>query len=197
MRHATAILITLLLFVSFQSCSTAKKATAKEETRQETAAAFDQQKATNETAAATFDQAILEQILNRVNVTFDFERWDFAGQDDETPPDSLPAAIPTATADKEARDDKPPNIRPTSYTKGSVNINAEERQNRTTQTSAGSQVNKSDSTTTAANVEKKDDRKAESKEQEAPRSYAGLWVLLLIAAGAALYFFGQHISRKP
>lgn len=197
MRQATALLIALLLFFCFQSCSTAKKATAKEETRQETAAAFDQQKATNETAAATFDQAILEQILQRVNITFDFERWDFNGHDDETPPDSLPATATTAARDKEAQEDKPPNVRPTSYTKGSVNINAEGSQNRATQTSAGTQVNKSDSTRTAANVEKKEDRKAESKDQQTPRSYAGLYVLLLIVAGAALYFFGQHIARKP
>lgn len=195
MKAATALLIALLLFVS---CSTARKATEKQETRQELTANVEKKAGSNETTAATFDQAILEQVLQRINITCSFERWDYASEPAGEPADSLPASIPTEARSKEIQDDKPPNAgRPTSYTKGSVNINAEGSQNRATQTTAGAQVNKNDSTSTAASVEKKDDRKAETKGEQKPKSYAGLYVLLLIIAGAALYFFGQHISRKP
>ena len=193
MRAATALLIALLLI--FASCSTARKATEKQEARQELTANVEKTTGSNETTAATFDQAILEQILQRINITYDFERWNYGASPDQTPADSLPASSQTV-AQKEAQGDKPPNVRPTSYTKGSVNINAEGSQNRATQTTAGAQVNKNDSTSTAADVEKKDDRKAEKKGEQTPKSYGGLLVLFLLSVVAALYFFGQHITKK-
>lgn len=194
MRAAAALLIALLLM--FASCSTAKKATEKQEARQELTANVEKTTGSNETTAATFDQAILEQILQRINITYDFERWNYGASPDQTLADSLPASSQTAAPEKEAQGDKPPNVRPTSYTKGSVNINAEGSQNRATQTTAGAQVNKNDSTSTAADVEKKDDRKAEKKGEQTPKSYGGLLVLFLLSVVSALYFFGQHITKK-
>ena len=51
---------------------------------------------------------------------------------------------------------------------------------RATQTTAGTQINKKDSTSTAASVEKKDDRKAEKKGEQPPKSYGALLVLFCL-----------------
>ena len=166
MRAATTLIIALLLFFGLQSCSTSKKVTTKQETHQETAATISQETAATETGAAYFDQATLEQILQRLNIVIDFERWEYdTGAQEGTPADSLPQ--PIAARQEGRQSDKPPNAgRPKSFTKGTVNINAEESQTRATQISAGAEVNKTDSTRTAANVKKKDDNKAEAKEQK-------------------------------
>lgn len=191
MRTATTIIIALLLFFGLQSCSTAKKATTKQETHQETAATFDQQTTATETGAAYLDQATLEQILQRYNVVVDFERWDFetTGQTD---------SLPTSAAFNQegSRRDKPPDAsRPKSFTKGTVTINAEGSQTRATQMSAGAQVNKTDSTTTAATLEKKDDQKAETKEQKKASSMPTIFIIFLCVAGAVLIL--RATGKRP
>lgn len=194
MRAATTLIIAFLLFFGLQSCSTAKKATMKQESHQETAAAFDQKATTHETGAAYFDQAIIEQILQHFNVTYDFERWDFGTSKDEgTPVDTT--RQPAAFMPKDRESDKPPNVsRPKSFTKGTVTINAEGSQNRATQTNAGALVNKTDSTDTAARLEKKDDQKTETKEQKKASSMPTIYVIFLCVAGAVLILTG--ISKK-
>ena len=188
MRAATTIIIALLLFFGLQSCSTSRKATAKQETHQELAATVDQTTTATEAGGAFIDQTTLEQILQRYNVVVDFERWDFdtAGQVG-TPTDSLPTS--DAFYQEGSRRDKPPDAgRPKSFTKGTVTINAEGSQTRATQTSAGAQVNKTDSTTTAANVKKKDDAKTESKEQKKASSTPTLLIVFLcVAAGFIIW----------
>lgn len=166
MRAATTLIIALLLFFGLQSCSTSKKATTKQETHQETTATISQETAATETGAAYFDQATLEQILQRLNIVINFERWEYdTGVQEGTPADSLPQ--PIAARQEGRQSDKPPNARrPKSFTKGTVNINAEGSQTRATQTNAGAQANKTDSTATAANVKTKDDNKTETKEQK-------------------------------
>ena len=187
MRAAT-ILIIALLFFFLPSCNTAKKATEKESSHRELAAEVSQTTGTRETGAAFFDQAIIEQILHRYNIVVDFERWDFdSANHEETPTDSTDA--PQTYRPEGAQVEKPPNAGlPKSYTKGSVNINAEGSQNRATQTSAGARVNKTDSTTTAANVEKKDDTKTETKQEEKTSSAPTAYVILLIVVGALIIF---------
>lgn len=194
MRTATTLIIALLLFFGLQSCSTAKKATTKQETHQETAATISQETAATETGAAYLDQATLEQILQRYNVVVDFERWDFetTGQKG-TPTDSLPTSA--AFNQEGSRRDKPPDAgRPKSFTKGTVTINAEGSQIRATQTSAGAQVNKTDSTTTAANLEKKDDNKTESKEQKKASSTPTIFIII-VCIGVALLLW-RWIARR-
>ena len=190
MNAATTLIIALLLFFGLQSCSTTKKATMKQESHQETAATFDQKATTTETGAAFFDQAIIEQILQRINVTYDFERWDFdTSRDEGTPVDST--SQPTAFMPKDRESDKPPNVgRPKSFTKGTVTINAEGSRNRATQTNAGALVNKTDSTDTAARLEKKDDQKAETKEQKKASSMPTIYVIFLCVGGAFLFLRG-------
>lgn len=194
MRAATTLIIALLLFFGLQSCSTSRKATAKQETHQELAATYDQTTTATETGGAFIDQATLEQILQRYNVVVDFERWDFdtSGQEG-TPTDSLPTSA--AFFQEGSRRDKPPDAgRPKSFTKGTVTINAEGSQTRATQTSAGAQVNKTDSTTTAANVEKKDDNKTESKEQKKASSTPTIFIII-VCAGVALLLW-RWIARR-
>lgn len=196
MRTATTIIIALLLFFGLQSCSTAKKATAKQETHQETAATFDQQATATETGAAYLDQATLEQILQRYNVVVDFERWDFdtTGQEG-TPTDSLPTSA--ALNQEGSRRDKPPDaVRPKSFAKGTVTINAEGSQTRATQTSVGAQVNKTDSTTTAATLEKKDDQKAETKEQKKASGMPTIFIIFLCVAVAAVLIL-RATGKRP
>lgn len=194
MRAATTLIIALLLFFGLQGCSTAKKATAKQETHQETAATISQETAATETGAAYLDQATLEQILQRYNVVVDFERWDFdtTGQEG-TPTDSLPTSA--AFNQEGSRRDKPPDTsRPKSFTKGTVTINAEGSQTRATQTSAGAQVNKTDSTATAAAVHEKADNKTETKEQKkASNKPILLIVFLCVAAGFIIW---RVIARR-
>ena len=194
MRTATTLIIALLLFFGLQSCSTAKKATTKQETHQETAATISQETAATETGAAYLDQATLEQILQRYNVVVDFERWDFdSASQVGTPTDSLPTSA--AFYQEGSRRDKPPDAgRPKSFTKGTVTINAEGSQTRATQTSAGAQVNKTDSTTTAANVKKKDDAKTESKEQKKASGTPTICMIVVCAVGALLLWRG--IARR-
>lgn len=187
MRAATTLIIAILLFFGLQNCSTAKKATAKQETHQETAATFDQTTTATETGAATFDQATLEQILQRYNVVVDFERWDFDTSGQEvTPTNSLPTSA--AFFQEGSRKDKPPDAgRPKSFTKGTVTINGEGSQTRATQTTAGAQVNKTDSTTIGASLEKKHDNKTESKEQKKASSMPTIYVIFLCVAGAVIF----------
>ena len=194
MRTATTLIIALLLF-GLQSCSTAKKATTKQETHQETAATISQETAATETGAAYLDQATLEQILQRYNVVVDFERWDFdTASQVGTPTDSLPTSA--AFYQEGSRRDKPPDAgRPKSFTKGTVTINAEGSQTRATQTSAGAQVNKTDSTTTAATIEKKDDQKAETKEQKKASSMPTIFIIFLCIASAVLIL--RATAKKP
>ncbi|MBO5053824.1 MAG: hypothetical protein J6C44_06295 [Muribaculaceae bacterium] len=188
MRTATTLIIALLLFFGLQSCSTAKKATTKQETHQETAATISQETAATETGAAYLDQATLEQILQRYNVVVDFERWDFdtTGQEG-TPTDSLPTSA--AFNQEGSRRDKPPDAgRPKSFTKGTVTINAEGSQTRATQTRAGAQVNKTDSTATVAAVQKKADNKAETKEQKKASSTPTILIIFLcLGAGLVIW----------
>lgn len=180
MRTATTLIIALLLFFGLQSCSTAKKATTKQETRQETAATFQQETAATETGGAYFDQATIEKILQRLNVVIDFERWDYdTGAPEGIPADTLPPSA--ATMHEGRQSDKPPNTgRPKSFTKGTVTINAEGSQTRATQTSAGAQVNKTDSTATAAAVHYKADQKTETKEQKKTSSKPSIFIILLL-----------------
>ena len=187
MRAATTLIIALLLFF-LPSCSTAKKATEKESSHQELAADVSQTTGTSETGAAFFDQATIEQILQRYNVVVDFERWDFDTSSHEgTPTDSTQA--PEAYRPEGTQVEKPPNAgRPKSYTKGTVNINAEGSQNRATQTSAGAQVEKTDSTATAANVDKKDDTKTETKQEKKTSGMPTAYAILLLVVGAFLIF---------
>lgn len=188
MRAATTLIIALLLFFGLQSCSTSKKATTKQETHQETAATISQETAATETGAAYFDQATLENILQRLNIVIDFERWDYdTGAQEGTQADSLPR--PIATRQEGRQSDKPPNAgRPKSFTKGTVTINAEGSQTRATQTSAGAQVNKTDSTATAAAVQKKSDNKAETKEQKkASNTPTILIIFLCLGAGLVIW----------
>lgn len=195
MRAATTLIIALLLFFGLQSCSTSRKASAKQETHQELAATFDQTTTATETGDAFIDQATLEQILQRYNVVVDFERWDFdtSGQGG-TPTDSLPTSA--AIFQEGSLRDKPPDgRRPKSFTKGTVTINAEGSQIRATQTSAGAQVNKTDSTTTAANVEKEDDTKTESKEQKKASSTPTIFIIIVCTVAALLLWRG--IARRP
>lgn len=194
MKAATTLIIALLLFFGLQSCSTAKKATAKQETHQETAATFDQTTTARETGAATFDQTTLEQILQRYNVVVDFERWDFDTSGHEgTPTDSLPTSA--AFFQEGSRKDKPPDTgRPKSFTKGTVTINGEGSQTRATQTSAGAQVNKTDSTTTGASLVKKDDTKTESKEQKKASSTPTIFIIIVCAGVVLLLWRG--IARR-
>lgn len=197
MRTATTLIIALLLFFGLQSCSTAKKATTKQEIHQETAATFDQQTTATETGAAYLDQATLDQILQRYNVVVDFERWDFdtTGQEG-TPTDSLPTSA--AFNQEGSRRDKPPDAgRPKSFTKGTVTINAEGSQTRATQTSAGAQVNKTDSTTTAATLEKKDDQKAETKEQKKASSIPTIFIIFLCVAVAVAGLILRATGKRP
>lgn len=194
MRAATTLIIALLLFFGLQGCSTAKKATAKQETRQETAATFQQETAATETGGAYFDQATIENILQRLNVVIDFERWDYdTGAPEGIPADSLPPSA--ATMHEGRQSDKPPNAsRPKSFTKGTVTINAEGSQTRATQTSAGAEVNKTDSTATAAAVHDKADIKTESKEQKkASNTPTLLIVFLCVAAGFIIW---RVIARR-
>ena len=108
MRAATTLIIALLLFLGLPGCSTAKKATAKQETHEETAATFNQETAATETGAAYFDQATIEKILQRLNVVIDFERWDYdTGAPEGIPADSLPPSA--ATMHEGRQSDKPPN----------------------------------------------------------------------------------------
>lgn len=192
MRAATALIIALLLFFGFQSCSTSKKATTKQETHQETAATFDQQTTATETGAAYLDQATLEQILQRYNVVVDFERWDFDTSSHEgAPTDSTQALEAYRLADTQ-----PPNAgRPKSFTKGTVTINTEGSQTRATQTSAGAQVNKTDSTTTAAKLKKREDKKAETKEQKKASSMPTIFIIFLCIASAVLIL--RATAKKP
>lgn len=195
MRAATTLIIALLLFFGLQSCSTSRKATAKQETHQELAATFDQTTTATETGDAFIDQATLEQILQRYNVVVDFERWDFdtSGQG-RTPTDSLPTSA--AIFQEGSRRDKPPDgSRPKSFTKGTVTINAEGSQTRATQTTAGAQVYKTDSTTTAANVEKENDTKTESKEQKKASSTPTIFIIIVCTVAALLLWRG--IARRP
>lgn len=195
MRAATALIIALLLFCGLPSCSTSKKAMTKQETHQETAATFDQQTTATETGAAYLDQATLEQILQRYNVVVDFERWDFDTSSHEgTPTDSTQALEAYRPADTQA--EKPPNAgRPKSFTKGTVTINAEGSQTRATQTSAGAQVNKTDSTTTAAKLKKREDKKAETKEQKKASSMPTIFIIFLCIASAVLIL--RATAKKP
>ena len=195
MRAATVLIIALLLFFGLQSCSTSKKATTKQETHQETAATFDQQTTATETGAAHLDQATLEQILQRYNVVVNFERWDFDTSSHEgAPTDSTQALEAYRPEDTQA--EKPPNAgRPKSFTKGTVTINAEGNQTRVTQTSAGAQVNKTDSTTTAAKLEKKEDKKAETKEQKKASSMPTIFIIFLCIASAVLIL--RATAKKP
>lgn len=195
MRAATALIIALLLFCGLPSCTTAKKATTKQETHQETAATFDQQATATETGAAYLDQATLEQILQRYNVVVNFERWDFDTSSHEgAPTDSIQALEAYRPADIQA--EKLPNAgRPKSFTKGAVTINAEGSQTRATQTSAGAQVNKTDSTTTAAKLEKKDDKKAETKEQKKGSSMPTILIIFLCVASAVLIL--RATAKRP
>ncbi len=195
MRAAANLIIALLLFFGLQSCSTTKKATTKQESHQETAATFDQKATTTQTAAAFFDQAIIDQILQRINITYDFERWDFQTRPEEggTPIDSASQSA-ALMPDGRARD-KPPNVnRPKSFTKGTVTINAEGSQNRATQTNAGALVNKTDSTDTATRLEKKEDQKTETKEQKKASSMPTIYVIFLCVAGAFLFL--RAISKN-
>ena len=194
MRTATALIIALLLFCGLPSCTTVKKATTKQETHQETAATFDQQTTATETGAAYLDQATLEQILQRYNVVVNFERWDFDTSSHEgAPTDSTQALEAYRPADTQA--EKLPNAgRPKSFTKGAVTINAEGSQTRATQTSAGAQVNKTDSTATAAAVHEKADNKTETKEQKkASNKSILLIVFLCVAAGFIIW---RVIARR-
>lgn len=195
MRAATALIIALLLFCGLLSCSTSKKATTKQETHQETAATFDQQTTATETGAVYLDQAALEQILQRYNVVVDFERWDFDTSSHEgAPTDSTQALGAYRPADTQA--EKPPNAgRPKSFTKGTVTINAEGSQTRATQTSAGAQVNKTDSTTTAAKLKKREDKKAETKEQKKASSMPTIFIIFLCIASAVLIL--RATAKKP
>lgn len=195
MRAATALIIALLLFCGLPSCSTSKKAMTKQETHQETAATFDQQTTATETGAAYLDQATLEQILQRYNVVVDFERWDFDTSSHEgAPTDSTKALEAYRLADTHA--EKPPNAgRPKSFTKGTVTINAEGSQTRATQTSAGAQVNKTDSTTTAVKLKKREDKKAETKEQKKASSMPTIFIIFLCIASAVLIL--RATAKKP
>lgn len=195
MRAATALIIALLLFCGLPSCTTAKKATTKQETHQETAATFDQQTTATETGAAYLDQATLEQMLQRYNVVVNFERWDFDTSGHEgAPTDSTQALEAYRSADTQA--EKPPNAgRPKSFTKGTVTINAEGSQTRATQTSAGAQVNKTDSTTTAAKLKKREDKKAETKEQKKASSMPTIFIIFLCIASAVLIL--RATAKKP
>lgn len=188
MRQALALIIALLMCFALPGCSTTKKATTKQETHEQLAATFDQTAKATETGAAFFDQATLEQLIQRYNIVVDFERWDFETPGQEgTPTDSTNQ--PAAFMPKDRESDKPPNVgRPKSITKGTVTINAEGSQNRATQTAAGALVEKTDSTTTAANVEKKDDQKTETQEQKKASSMPTIYVIILIALGAVLIF---------
>lgn len=132
MRQALALIIALLMCFALPGCSTTKKATTKQETHEQLAATFDQTAKATETGAAFFDQATLEQLIQRYNIVVDFERWDF-----ETP---------------------------------------------------GQEGTPTDSTTTAANVEKKDDQKTETQEQKKASSMPTIYVIILIALGAVLIF---------
>lgn len=194
MRAATTLLIALLLFFGLQSCSTSRKATTKQETRQETAATFQQETAATVTGGAYFDQATIENILQQLNVVIDFERWDYdTGAPEGIPADSLPPSA--ATMHEGRQSDKPPNAsRPKSFTKGTVTINAEGSQTRATQTSAGAEVNKTDSTATAAAVHDKADIKTETKEQKtASNTPTLLIVFLCVAAGLIIW---RVIARR-
>ena len=195
MRAATALIIALLLFCGLPSCSTSKKSTTKQETHQETAATFDQQTTATETGAAYLDQATLEQILQRYNVVVNFERWDFDTSSHEgAPTDSIQALEAYRPADTQA--EKLPNAgRPKSFTKGAVTINAEGSQTRATQTSAGAQVNKTDSTTTAAKLKKREDKKAETKEQKKASSMPTIFIIFLCIASAVLIL--RATAKKP
>lgn len=195
MRTATALIIALLLFCGLPSCTTVKKATTKQETKQETAASFDQQTTATETGAAYLDQATLEQILQRYNVVVNFERWDFDTSSHEgAPTDSIQALEAYRPADTQA--EKLPNAgRPKSFTKGAVTINAEGSQTRATQTSAGAQVNKTDSTTTAAKLKKREDKKAETKEQKKGSSMPTILIILLCVASAVLIL--RATAKRP
>ena len=195
MRAATALIIALLLFCGLPSCSASKKATTKQETHQETAATFDQQTTATETGAAYLDQATLEQILQRYNVVVNFERWDFDTSSHEgAPTDSIQALEAYRPADTQA--EKLPNAgRPKSFTKGAVTINAEGSQTRATQTSAGAQVNKTDSTTTAAKLKKREDKKAETKEQKKASSMPTIFIIFLCIASAVLIL--RATAKKP
>lgn len=195
MRAATTLIIALLLFLGLPGCSTAKKATTKQETHQETAATFDRQTTATETGAAYLDQATIEKILQRLNVVIDFERWDYdTGAPEGIPADSLPPSA--ATMHEGRQSDKPPNAgRPKSFTKGTVTINAEGSQTRATQTTAGAQVNKTDSTATAAAVHEKADNKAETKEQKKASSMPTIFIIFLCVAGAVLIL--RATGKRP
>lgn len=195
MRAATTLIIVLLLFFGLQGCSTAKKATAKQETRQETAATFQQETAATETGGAYFDQATIQKILQRLNVVIDFERWDYdTGAPEGIPADTLPPSA--ATMHEGRQSDKPPNTgRPKSFTKGTVTINAEGSQTRATQTSAGAQVNKTDSTATAAAVHDKADIKTETKEQKKTSSKPSIFIILLLFVEGFI-IWRAIVSRK-
>lgn len=195
MRAATTLIIALLLFLGLPGCSTAKKATAKQESHEEAAATFKQETAATETGAAYLDQATIEKILQRLNVVIDFERWDYdTGAPEGIPADSLPPSA--ATMHEGRQSDKPPNAsRPKSFTKGTVTINAEGSQTRATQTTAGAQVNKTDSTTTAATLEKKDDQKAETKDQKKASSMPTIFIIFLCVAGAVLIL--RATGKRP
>lgn len=186
MRTATALLISILLLIIPASCSTARKATAKQETKQETAATVEQTTTGHETGSAYFDQATLEQILQNYNVTVDFERWDFDTGQEGTPTDSTAAA---QTGQQWRKSDKPPDeLRPKSLTKGTVNITAEGSQTRATISNAGAQVNKTDSTTTAANVEKKETAKSETKDEKKESSTpTNVIIFFVVVAGLLIW----------
>ena len=187
MRAATALIIALLLFCGLPSCSTFKKATTKQETHQETAATFDRHTEATETAEATSTRDILETLLQRYNITLDFDRWEYNAAD------SMPTTGGTGITGKDRAapaSDRPTaanigqagNYHPTSHTKGTLTIAAEGRQTRTTKETSATQTAKTDSTRTAATRTTRNETKTEAKEQtKSTGTPAILEILICIA----------------
>ena len=186
MRAATRLIIALLLFVGLSGCRTAKKATIKEEASQELAASFVQDQQTTTTGAASFDQAIAEQIRKHLNIVINFKRWEY---DPTEEPATTPGSGEVIIYEVGGETDKPPNIpsRPKSYTEGSVIIKDEGEREITTQTAAAAQVQKTDDIKTEAAIDILEEAKADIKTEEKPKTGLGFWdIVFMIFFGVAV-----------
>lgn len=199
MRAATTLIIALLMIVGLSGCRTAKKAVTKEETSQELAASFQKAEATTTETATSFDQAIIDQIRNRLNIIIDFKRWEYQPGEEGTPTEPAENREGIFT-DVPALADKPPNARPKSYTEGTITISADGQRETTTQTTASAQQETTNQVTTAGQVENKEEATIDSKTEEKPKTGLGFFdTIFIILFGAAVIgagIFAIKIGRS-